>query len=162
MRVLRGLPTCHTNFDRRRVAILNVNIVGGHEIEWLVFEVRFTKREALGGLNTDQLRNCLKLELAVVVLRRDQLLERLTVAYVLDVLANRLDEQIRPIFVKELRDRVQPVDEILRGLEVDASQIVAFTHLMCTFCTWLHNGFCVCTERAYQRPWEKLFTHGDR
>ncbi|WP_169802671.1 hypothetical protein [Halalkalicoccus paucihalophilus] len=52
--------------------------------------------------------------MVVIVLRRHQFLERLAVGGFVDVLADRLDEDIRPVFVEEVRDRVETFDEILR------------------------------------------------
>ena len=109
--------------DRRRVAIVDVQVVGSSEIESVVFEVYFEKTESLCSFGADQLPDRLEHKLAVVVLRRDEFLECLAVGCVFNALANRLDKQIRPIRVEEFRNRVQPVDEILRRLEVDPSRL---------------------------------------
>jgi hypothetical protein len=81
----------------------------------------------------------------VIVLRRHQFLERLAVGGFVDVLADRLDEDIRPVFVEEVRDRVETFDEIFRGLEMDPSRFVTRAHSMCKFCTQTDDGSDVCT-----------------
>lgn len=84
--------------DHSRVPVVGVDVVGGGggKTERIVLQIGFKEAESLGGLGTDQLFDRFELELIVVVLRRDQLVERLGVGGVIDVLTNGFDEQFRP------------------------------------------------------------------
>ena len=73
-------------------------------------------------------------ELVAAKFYDDQLLERLAIRGVLDVLADGLDQDVGPVLVEEVGDCVEALDEILRRLKVDASGVVAPAHSMCAFC----------------------------
>ena len=101
--------------DRRRVVAVDVDVVIGRtEFEWLVLEIRLQEAESLGCLSTHELLDRLEVQLVVVVLRCDQFLERLVVRSVLDVLADGLDQDVGPVLVEEVGDRVEALDEVLR------------------------------------------------
>lgn len=137
------------DLDRRRVATVDVDLDGGSKIERFVLKVHLVPVEPLGGLGADQLLDRLELELVVVVLRRDELLECLSVGDVFDVLADRLDEEVRPVPVEEVGDCVQSVDEVLRGLEVNPPGIVAPAHSMRKVFAESYIDFGVCTALIY-------------
>jgi hypothetical protein len=115
--------------------IVDVAVVRSRQVQRIVVEVPLEQPKSLGGFGVDQLLDSLELEMAVVVLRRNALLERVTVGSLLDVRTDGLDEEICPVSIQEVGDRVDSVDEILRRLKVDSPRIVARTHPMCRFCT---------------------------
>jgi len=77
-------------------------------------QIRFEETKPLCSFRTDQLFDGFKLQLVVVVLRRDQFSKRLALRGLFDILTNRVDEQIRPIRIEEVGDRIESIDEILR------------------------------------------------
>jgi hypothetical protein len=96
--VARDSPFVVCTLDRRHIAVVDVDLLGRREIEWLLaLQIRLEETQPLGALGTEQLLDRLKLDLIVVVLRRNEFLKRLAVSRVLDVLADGLDQQGRPI-----------------------------------------------------------------
>jgi len=133
------------------LTVVDVGVAGGRQIERFTVEIAFQQAESLGGVGSDELLEGLEVQSVFVVFVGDEFLKRVVAGGFVDVLAERLVENVGSILVEDGGDRVDPLDEVLGRVKVDALGISVSTHLtMHTFCTWKYKPWYSCASHAHR------------